>query len=70
MKISLWNKLLEFGLTRICRELGLQRSGIYRWRSDIKVPAGRLLQLERLTGIDRSEFRPDLFADFERKKHG
>jgi DNA-binding transcriptional regulator YdaS (Cro superfamily) len=44
---------------RIARELGLSRSAVTQWR---RVPADRLIDIERITGIPRRRLRPDLFA--------
>jgi DNA-binding transcriptional regulator YdaS (Cro superfamily) len=43
----------------VARELGLTRAAVTKWQ---KVPAERLLEVERITGIPREQLRPDLYA--------
>jgi DNA-binding transcriptional regulator YdaS (Cro superfamily) len=42
---------------KIARELGVTRPAILKWR---QVPAERLPEVERITGIPRHELRPDI----------
>jgi len=46
------------GVAYVAKELGLSRQSIYQWT---EVPADHLVNLERITGVDRSLIRPDLF---------
>jgi DNA-binding transcriptional regulator YdaS (Cro superfamily) len=43
---------------RLARDLGLHASAVYQWR---RVPADRVVAVERLTGIPREVLRPDLY---------
>ena len=43
---------------QIAAGLGLHNSAVYQWR---RVPASRVLDVERITGISRHELRPDLY---------
>lgn len=43
---------------KLARELGLSPGAVYQWR---KVPAERVLDVERITGIPRHRLRPDLY---------
>lgn len=47
---------------RLARDLGITPGAIYQWR---RVPAERVIQVERLTGISRHELRPDLYPSDE-----
>ena len=47
------------GLTRLARALGLTRSAVHQWK---QVPAHRLVEVERITGIPREALRPDLYT--------
>jgi DNA-binding transcriptional regulator YdaS (Cro superfamily) len=49
------NRGLRF---RLSRELGITHGAISQWR---QVPAGRVLDVERITKIPRHELRPDLY---------
>jgi DNA-binding transcriptional regulator YdaS (Cro superfamily) len=42
---------------KIARELGMTRAAITKWR---QIPAERLPDVERITGIPRHELRPDI----------
>lgn len=43
----------------VARGLGVTRAAVTKW---VKVPAERLLDVERITGIPREQLRPDLFV--------
>jgi DNA-binding transcriptional regulator YdaS (Cro superfamily) len=46
------------GVPKLARRLGVSRQAIYQWT---EVPVERAADLERVTGIPRSRFRPDVF---------
>lgn len=48
------------GGAKLARGLGLKRQAIYQWD---KVPAERVLEVERITGVPRSQLRPDLYPE-------
>ncbi len=66
----MWLSMMTPGLERIRKTYGLARQiakgcgisepAISKWR---RVPADRVLTVERLTGIPRGELRPDLYPD-------
>jgi DNA-binding transcriptional regulator YdaS (Cro superfamily) len=43
---------------RITRELNLSSGAVSQWT---RIPAERVLDVERITGIPREELRPDLY---------
>jgi DNA-binding transcriptional regulator YdaS (Cro superfamily) len=45
-------------LPKLADELGIRPQAIYQWK---RIPVGRVLQIERLTGISRHEQRPDIY---------
>lgn len=47
------------GIVALARELGIKHTAIYSWK---RVPAERVLDIERLTGISRHDQRPDIFG--------
>jgi DNA-binding transcriptional regulator YdaS (Cro superfamily) len=51
----------------LARELKVDKSQITRWAQK-KVPAERVLDVERITGISRHEMRPDVFGAKSAKK--
>lgn len=50
------------GAAELARALGITRQALYQWD---KVPADRVLDIERLTGVARHALRPDLYAAAE-----
>ncbi len=43
---------------KIARELGITHGAVSQWR---RLPAERVLDVEKITGIPRHELRPDLY---------
>jgi DNA-binding transcriptional regulator YdaS (Cro superfamily) len=41
-------------------QFGVNKSTVLRWESGL-LPAERVLEIERITGIPRHELRPDLY---------
>ena len=46
------------GPSAVARELDISPQAVGQWR---RVPAERVLQLERVSGVPRQELRPDLY---------
>jgi DNA-binding transcriptional regulator YdaS (Cro superfamily) len=46
------------GLRALARLLGIAHPSIVKWD---KIPADRVVEIERLTGIARERLRPDLY---------
>lgn len=46
------------GLSELARKLGIKHNAFYRWH---QVPASRVLQIEKITGISRHDMRPDIY---------
>lgn len=44
---------------KLARHLGIKHSSLYNWR---RVPAARVIEIEKLTGISRHKIRPDIFG--------
>lgn len=47
------------GVVALARELGIKHTALYSWK---RVPAERVLDVERISGISRHELRPDIFG--------
>lgn len=47
------------GVVALSRELGIKHTAMYSWK---RVPAERVADIERVTGISRHELRPDIFG--------
>ena len=46
------------GVARLADMLGVSRQAVYKWK---RIPAERVPQIERLTGVPRVALRPDLY---------
>lgn len=47
------------GMAQLAAELGIARQAIYQWK---RIPAERVVDIERITGVPRTELRPDIFG--------
>lgn len=48
-------------LSQLALALNVNRSQVTRWNQN-KVPVGKIIQIEAITGIPRQKLRPDVFA--------
>lgn len=48
------------GVVSLARELGIKHNSLYSWK---RVPAERVLDIERVSGVPRQELRPDIFGE-------
>lgn len=53
-------------LAKVAHGLGLTRAAVVKWD---KVPAERVVDIERITGIPREQLRPDLFRKSSASLH-
>jgi DNA-binding transcriptional regulator YdaS (Cro superfamily) len=53
-------------LTDLARSVGVDKSSVTRWDKR-RIPAERVLDVERVTGIPRHELRPDLYPSPEQQ---
>lgn len=49
------------GLKSVAGKLGVRYQAVQKWRRSGRVPAERVLALEAVSGVSRSEIRPDLY---------
>lgn len=47
------------GIKSFARQLGVKHQSLYSWH---KVPAERVLEIERITGVSRHVLRPDIYG--------
>ena len=50
----------ELSLEALASSLGVNKTTVFRWE-ERRIPAERVLDIERVTGIPRHELRPDLY---------
>lgn len=55
---SVLNDLRVFGVAKVARQLGIRPQAVSQWQ---RVPAARVIEVERITGISRDRIRPDLY---------
>lgn len=51
-----------FNQSKLARDLNVTRGTITGWREKRKIPAERVVDVSRVTGIDRERLRPDLYS--------
>jgi DNA-binding transcriptional regulator YdaS (Cro superfamily) len=49
------------GVSSLARGLGIAQPSVSSWQ---RIPADRIVAVEALTGLDRSQLRPDLFVEY------
>lgn len=54
------------GLKAVAEALAMSAEGVRIWRVRGKVPADRVVDFARITGVPREKLRPDLYA----REHG
>lgn len=59
---SVLDDLRRFGVAKVARHLGIRPQAVSQWR---RVPAARVIDVERLTGISRARIRPDLYPPLQ-----
>jgi DNA-binding transcriptional regulator YdaS (Cro superfamily) len=56
-------RVRHMNVSAIARALSITPSAIHQWH---RVPAERVIEFERVTGIPRHELRPDLYPEAAR----
>lgn len=57
------------GIRPLARLLNISAPSVWEWRQRGQIPAGRVLQIEKLTGISRHVLRGDLYPiEYARKR--
>ena len=51
-----------YGVVALARKLGVTKQAVGQWKWK-GIPATRVLDVERLTGVTRFELRPDVFGE-------
>jgi DNA-binding transcriptional regulator YdaS (Cro superfamily) len=46
------------GIRPLARKLGISMAAVWKWT---RIPADRIVEVERVTGIPREKLRPDLY---------
>jgi DNA-binding transcriptional regulator YdaS (Cro superfamily) len=47
-------------LRELAEKLGLTKQAVHKWKRD-RIPADYIVEIERVTDVDRRELRPDLY---------
>ena len=53
--------------SQIAKHFGISRQSVYAWFK-CEVPATRVIELEKISGVPRYELRPDLYPPGDYKK--
>lgn len=62
MKTSLIDRALkhaQLSKSELARRLDISPTAVRKWRA--RIPAERVLDVERITGVSRCDLRPDLY---------
>jgi len=59
-KINKWAAPVG-GIPGLAARLKIKRQAIYQWD---EIPTKRIVEIEKITGVDRSILRPDLFKNY------
>lgn len=64
------NKAIEFAGSqqKLSILIGISSMAVSKWVKSGKVPTDRVLNVEKLTGVPRTELRPDIYPPEEYKK--
>lgn len=55
-------KVLErVNANRLAKAIGIKPQALTGWKASGRVPAERVLEVERISGVPRHEIRPDLY---------
>jgi DNA-binding transcriptional regulator YdaS (Cro superfamily) len=49
------------GQARLAEALGIHQGAVGNWVARKRIPAERVLAVEKLTGVSRHELRPDIY---------
>ena len=49
------------GQSELARKLDIRQQAISQWVARGRVPAERVLEVERVTGVPRQQIRPDIY---------
>lgn len=56
------DQIVAYGRRKLAEEIGVSYQAVCHWCTGIRKPQPRYLsEIERLTGIPRTELRPDLY---------
>lgn len=58
--LTLYRNELGLSVEALAERLGVERTTVWRWERG-RVPADRVREVERLTGVPRQTLRPDLY---------
>lgn len=49
------------GPSALSRAVGVSSQAVCKWRKDRRIPAERVLAVERASGVPRTQLRPDIY---------
>jgi DNA-binding transcriptional regulator YdaS (Cro superfamily) len=61
--IDLAVQAAENNQSELARRLGIRPQSVQQWVQARRIPAERVVDVEKATGVPRSLLRPDLYAD-------
>lgn len=61
-KAALKEAKQQHGVCALAKRLGISHAAVSKWEI---VPADRVVDVSRLTGVSRKKLRPDLFHEYD-----
>ncbi len=56
------------GRAQLAKACGVRYQAIQKWEQLGRVPAERVLEVERITGVPREKLRPDIYPNDARRR--
>lgn len=53
------------GQSKLARKCGVRPQAVQNWQRRQRLPAERVIQVETITGVPRTELRPDIYPPSE-----
>lgn len=60
--MDIQTEIRNYGISNLAKACDVSPQAVHKWLEN-GVPAERVLEVEKLTGISRHELRPDVFGD-------
>jgi DNA-binding transcriptional regulator YdaS (Cro superfamily) len=51
------------GRRQLAEACGVRYQAVQKWQRSQRIPAERVLEVERISGVSRGDLRPDLYPD-------
>ena len=63
MPLQIWNKILEYGVASLAKEINVSRAAIYAWQKRGSIPAKQIQPLSAKLDMSFEELAPAVWPD-------